>query len=219
MCAQTVAPNIARAAGRADPNAAVLGSLACLLDTPEWIGTPQRRGSRMPAGDVVIEIDVASFTDQVRQMCCTTQLHQAQCRAAGGCAGLHNDCQVCWHVHVRVVKHVLDLPQAHGERRGKMLGVLDRLQHIQSCGATTVMLRPLTASGPGALLLVQYRRHACCLGEAQCQAWKGKARLQSRLRMAAWRGCRLGSERARPAQLLRTGAVACGGHRPPGASA
>jgi hypothetical protein len=31
-----------------------------------------------------------------------------------------------------------------------MLGVLDQLQHIQSCGATTVMLRPLTASGTGA---------------------------------------------------------------------
>ena len=68
-CAQTVAPNIARAAGRSDPNAVVLGSLACLLDAPEWIGTPRRRVSRMPADDVVMEIDVASFTDQVRQMC------------------------------------------------------------------------------------------------------------------------------------------------------
>lgn len=30
-----------------------------------------------------------------------------------------------------------------------MLGLLERLQHIQDCGATTVMLRPLAAGGPG----------------------------------------------------------------------
>jgi hypothetical protein len=64
---QTVAPNIAKAAGRTDPNAVVLGSLACLLDAPEWDGTPRRRAARMPADDVVIEIDVASFADQVRR--------------------------------------------------------------------------------------------------------------------------------------------------------
>lgn len=39
--------------------------------------------------------------------------------------------------------------QVQGERCGKMLGVLDRLQHIRNTGATTVMLTPLTASGPG----------------------------------------------------------------------
>lgn len=99
---QTVAPNIAKVSGRTDANAAVLGSLACLLDTPEWNGMPQRQRTRVPAGDVVLEVDVPSFTEQVA-----------------------------------------------GERRGKMLGVLERLQHIQACGATTVMLRPLTAGGPG----------------------------------------------------------------------
>lgn len=62
---QTVAPNIAKAAGRGDPNAVVLGSLACLLDAPEWNGAPRRRGSRVPADDVIMEIEVASFTEQV----------------------------------------------------------------------------------------------------------------------------------------------------------
>ena len=40
--------------------------------------------------------------------------------------------------------------QVAGERRGKLLGVLDRLQHILEAGATTVMFTPLAASGPGA---------------------------------------------------------------------
>lgn len=66
MVPQTVAPNIAKRAGRSDdPNAVVLGSLACLLDAPERDNVPRRRGSRMPADDVVMEIDVASFTHQV----------------------------------------------------------------------------------------------------------------------------------------------------------
>lgn len=61
---QTVAPNVAKVSGRTDANAAVLGSLACLLDTPEWNGVPQRRRTRVPAGEVVLEVDVPSFTEQ-----------------------------------------------------------------------------------------------------------------------------------------------------------
>ena len=35
------------------------------------------------------------------------------------------------------------------ERRGKLLGVLDRLDHIRAVGATAVMLTPITAHAPG----------------------------------------------------------------------
>lgn len=108
----------------------------------------------MPADDVVIEIDVASFTDRVWRTCYTTNCIKLMCDA-GHFAGLCSGRQMCRHVHM--VEQALDLPQGHGERRGKMLGVLDRLRHIQSCGATTVMLRPLTASGPGALLVMLQR--------------------------------------------------------------
>ncbi len=39
--------------------------------------------------------------------------------------------------------------QVAGEQRGKLLGVLERLKHIRDTGATSVMLTPLTAGGPG----------------------------------------------------------------------
>ena len=61
---QTVAPNVAKAAGRSNPNAAVLGSLACLVDIPEWGGAPRPASRRLPAGDVMLQVDVPSFTDQ-----------------------------------------------------------------------------------------------------------------------------------------------------------
>ena len=67
MHLQTVAPNIAKAGGRTDPNAVVLGSLACLLDAPEWSGTPRRRAARLPADDVVVEVNVATFSEQVQK--------------------------------------------------------------------------------------------------------------------------------------------------------
>ncbi len=63
-CSQTVAPNVTKAGGRTDPNAAVLGSLAALVEAPDWGGAPRRRPARMPAGEVLLEIDVPSFTDQ-----------------------------------------------------------------------------------------------------------------------------------------------------------
>lgn len=67
---QTVAPNIAKASGRTDPSAAVLGSLACLVDAPEGFSVQGPQSRRMPEGDVVLEIDVATFTDQVWSFSC-----------------------------------------------------------------------------------------------------------------------------------------------------
>ncbi len=36
-----------------------------------------------------------------------------------------------------------------GERKGTLLGVLDRLDPIKAVGATAVMLTPVTAKAPG----------------------------------------------------------------------
>ena len=44
----------------------VLGSLACLTDTPEWGGQRRRQPRRLPEDDVILELDVATFTDNVR---------------------------------------------------------------------------------------------------------------------------------------------------------
>lgn len=64
---QTVAPNIAKASGRTDPTAAVLGSLACLVDAPQGSAPSRPRRARMPEGDVVLQVDVATFTDQASE--------------------------------------------------------------------------------------------------------------------------------------------------------
>mmetsp|Transcript_3687 Transcript_3687/g.10675 ORF Transcript_3687/g.10675 Transcript_3687/m.10675 type:complete len:900 (+) Transcript_3687:3737-6436(+) len=99
---QTVAPNIMKSSGRTDPNTAVLGSLACLSDVPEWAGQPRPQPQRLPRDDIILELDVATFTSNV-----------------------------------------------DGEQRGKLLGVLQRLDAVRASGATTVMLAPVLACAPG----------------------------------------------------------------------
>lgn len=43
------------------------------------------------------------------------------------------------------------LAQVDGEQRGKLLGVLQRLDAVRASGATTVMLAPVLACAPGML--------------------------------------------------------------------
>lgn len=44
----------------------VLGSLACLSDVPEWAGQPRPQPQRLPRDDIILELDVATFTSNVR---------------------------------------------------------------------------------------------------------------------------------------------------------
>lgn len=65
----------------------------------------------------------------------------------------HGDGNYMTEVHAEEGRQMSLSPlQVAGERRGKLLAVLDRLQHIVDTGATTVMFTPLTASGPGVRL-------------------------------------------------------------------